>query len=168
MGRRGAGRAALCIAFLLAASLPLAAQEPALLFSPEAWRFGMILQGQTVQGTLTVTNRGSRPARVSVSPTCDCNTVDPPQRLIPAGEQGEFLLGYDSSDDTGNVRKDFLVRTDVKGLEKAYYTSQGTVRAERAVPVPPPPERPAGLGAWVLRGVLALVLLGLAALALVG
>ena len=92
----------------------------------------MIRQGERIEVTLTVTNGSAKPVSVTLTPTCDCLTTTPSSRTIAPGQEGTFALVYDSSDDTGKVRKNFLVTTDAPGLERAYFEFRGTVRAERA------------------------------------
>ncbi|HVO39924.1 MAG TPA: DUF1573 domain-containing protein [Spirochaetia bacterium] len=120
-----------------------AAAEPVLVFSPPAGKFGMINRGDKVELKVTVTNRGARAAELKLVPTCTCMTVEPESAVIPAGGAGTFTLRYDSSDDTGITRKDFLVVTDPPGLANPYYSLLGTVRAERP---------PASSGTWTRPG----------------
>jgi cytochrome c biogenesis protein CcdA len=131
MKRPGALAAAVVLA-VLAASPCRAAGATGVSFTPDSWHFGMILQGEKIEVTLTVTNGSARPVSVTLTATCDCLTSAPSSRTIAPGEEGMFALAYDSSDDTGNVRKNFLVTTDAPGLERAYFELRGTVRAERA------------------------------------
>lgn len=128
-------RAVLAAAVFLAAlaALPCgAAGGTGVTFTPDSWHFDMIRQGEKVEVTLTVTNGSDRAVTVTLTPTCDCLTAAPGSRMIAAGEEGAFALVYDSIDDTGNVRKNFLVTTDAPGLARAYFELRGTVRAERA------------------------------------
>jgi hypothetical protein len=129
--RRGLLAAAVFLAAL--AALPCgAAGGTGVTFTPDSWNFDMIRQGEKVGVTLTVTNGSDRAVTVTLTPTCDCLTAAPGSRTISPGEEGAFALVYDSSDDTGNVRKNFLVTTDAPGLARAYFELRGTVRAERA------------------------------------
>ena len=131
MRRRGVLAAAVFVAAL--AALPCgAAGGTGVTFTPDSWRFDMIRQGEKVGVTLTVTNGSDRAVTVTLTPTCDCLTAAPGSRTISPGEEGAFALVYDSIDDTGNVRKNFLVTTDAPGLARAYFELRGTVRAERA------------------------------------
>ncbi len=131
MRRHGALAAAVVLA-VLAVSPCCAASATGVTFTPDSWHFGMIRQGEKIEVTLTVTNGSTSPVSVTLTATCDCLTAAPSTRTIAPGEEGMFALAYDSSDDTGNVRKNFLVTTDAPGLERAYFELRGTVRAERA------------------------------------
>jgi len=56
--------------------------------------------------------------------------VEPISQVIPAGGAASFALGYDSTDDTGNTAKAYIVRTDLPGEQRLSYVLRGTVRAE--------------------------------------
>jgi cytochrome c biogenesis protein CcdA len=84
--------------------------------------------------TVVVTNRSRTPATVTFVSTCSCLTVEPISQVIAAGGGASFALGYDSTDDTGNTAKAYIVRTDLPGEQRLSYILRGTVRAERPVP----------------------------------
>ena len=69
---------------------------------------------------------------VSLVPLCDCLSSVPDSATVPAGGEAAFALRYDSRDDTGITRKNFLITTDAPGLEKSYFELRGTVRADRS------------------------------------
>ncbi len=130
-------------ALLLSSGLVHAAGAPAITFSPEVWKFGAIMQGARIQMTVVVTNHSGRAATVTFVSTCYCLTVEPDSRIIAAGGEASFALGYDSTDDTGNTGKAFIVRTDLPGEQRLPYILRGTVRAERPASAP--------AGTWVRR-----------------
>jgi hypothetical protein len=105
--------------------------SPGLVFSPSEWKFGSILKGQIIQTVVTVRNTGEAAVTVSLVPTCTCDTATPTERLLKGGGEGTFVITFDSSDDTGITRKDFLIRTKPAGVAPPYYTITGIVRAER-------------------------------------
>jgi cytochrome c biogenesis protein CcdA len=105
--------------------------NPTLVFSPSEWKFGSILKGEKIQTVVTVKNTGEFEVAVGLLPTCTCNTATPSERIIKAGGEGSFVIAYDSSDDTGITRKDFIIRTQPPGVAPPYYTSTGIVRSER-------------------------------------
>ena len=117
--------------------------SPTLVFSPSEWKFGSIQRGEKIQTAVTVKNTGDTDITVSFLPTCTCNTAVPAERLITAGGEGTFVITYDSSDDTGITRKDFIIRTQPPGVAPPYYTSTGIVRAERRAGTGP--GRPGGV-----------------------
>jgi cytochrome c biogenesis protein CcdA len=135
---------AVLIALLLSSGPLHAADVPSLTFSPEVWKFGMIAQGARIESTVVVANHSRAPATVTFVSTCSCLTVEPNSRLIAGGGEASFRLGYDSTDDTGNTAKAFIVQTDVPGMERLPYILRGTVRAERAAPAPD--------GSWTRQG----------------
>jgi cytochrome c biogenesis protein CcdA len=132
------------LALLLPAAALSGAERPALAFSPPQWNFGMIVRGARVQHAVVVRNRGAVPVTVTFIPTCTCLTAAPSVRALPPGVEGTFLLSYDSADDTGNTRKDFIVRSDPPAAQTLFYTLTGTVRAQTG-------QAGAAGGAWVRR-----------------
>jgi cytochrome c biogenesis protein CcdA len=122
-----------------------AAAAPSLTFSPEVWKFGMIAQGARIESTVVVANHSRTPVTVTFVSTCSCLTVEPNSRIIAAGGEASFRLGYDSSDDTGNTAKAFIVRTDPPGTQRLSYVLRGTVRAERR-------DAPAPASSWIRQG----------------
>ncbi len=125
-------RPRLFLVFLLAvaAAVPSTA-TPSVIFSPSEWKFGMITRGEKIQAIVTARNTGDAEVVVSLLPTCTCNTASPARRVIRPGGEGTFVITYDSSDDTGITRKDFIVRTAPSGAAPQYYTMSGVVRGER-------------------------------------
>jgi hypothetical protein len=127
-----AARLGLLILLASSAAILPGADKPRLSFSPEIWNFGMILQGAKISLEIGVTNDEPAALAVTFVPTCYCLTVEPSVRKIPPGGTGRFLLHYDSVDDEGVTRKDFVVQTDLPQAKPLTYTLRGTVRAERA------------------------------------
>jgi len=123
----------LCAALLSLVLCPtaLAAPAPQMAVSPPAWRFGWVRQGEKIQLAVTVTSKEPRALNVTFVPTCDCLTVDPASQPVPPGGKAVFILHYDSSDDTGNIRRGFIVTTDLPAASRAPYMIYGTVRQER-------------------------------------
>jgi cytochrome c biogenesis protein CcdA len=91
----------------------------------------MILQGEVVEVSLAVANSTGSPLAVTLVPLCDCLSASPVSAVVPAQSEGAFALRYDSRDDTGITRKNFLITTDAAGAERTYFEMRGTVRAEQ-------------------------------------
>jgi cytochrome c biogenesis protein CcdA len=125
-------RAKVLAAALCAALAPAAATGAGVTFTPDSWNFDMIRQGDVVEVTLTVTNAAPNPLAVTLVPLCDCLSAAPSSGTVGPDGEAAFVLRYDSRDDEGIVRKNFLVTTDAQGRERAYFELRGTVRAERA------------------------------------
>jgi cytochrome c biogenesis protein CcdA len=139
----------LFLVFLLAvAAVVPSMASPSVVFSPPQWKFGMITRGEKIQAIVTARNTGDAEVAVSLLPTCTCNTASPARRVIRPGGEGTFVITYDSSDDTGITRKDFIVRTAPPGAAPQYYTMSGVVRGERQAGTqtggPSPGSGPAG------------------------
>ena len=92
---------------------------------------------------VVVANHSRTPATVTFVSTCSCLTVEPVSQIIGAGGKASFALGYDSTDDTGNTAKAYIVRTDLPGEQRLSYILRGTVRAEHPASAP--------AGAWTRR-----------------
>jgi hypothetical protein len=118
-----------------AAAFPSAA-GPSVVFSPTEWKFGMIQRGEKIQTVVKAKNTTEAQVTVSLLPTCTCNTASPAELVLPPGSEGNFVITYDSSDDTGITRKDFIVQTKPPGVTPRYYTITGVVRGERQATAP--------------------------------
>jgi cytochrome c biogenesis protein CcdA len=123
---------------------------PALTFSPPEWKFGMIRQGDRIQGTVSVGNHTNHALTVSFIPTCTCLTVSPAAQDIPAGGRAVFTMDYDSVDDVGITIKGYLVRSDPPAsTEPVHYLLRGVVRTYRAAaPSSGTAESGVSRGAW--------------------
>ncbi len=91
-------------------------------------------QGDKISLAVVVRNEETRGLSVTFVPTCDCLTVEKGTQQVPAGGQATFVLHYDSTDDTGNIRRGFLISTDLADAKQISYMIYGTVRQERALP----------------------------------
>ncbi len=131
----------MCALLLVWAGLSPPVARAQVVFSPPVWKFGSILKGQKIQITVRATNAGKEDVILNVLPTCTCLAVTPAERTIRPGAAGSFVLVYDSSDDTGITRKDFVIWTRPPGLAPRSYSLTGVVRAERqsAAPAGDPP-----------------------------
>lgn len=136
-------RAGLLAALIAAAVVPARPAYPTpgqgLSLSPSSHDFGMIMQGDIVETALVATNGSGRAVTVTLVPLCDCLSSSPASAVAPAGGSASFTLRYDSRDDTGITRKNFLVTSDDPVLPKAYVELRGTVRARPGGAPPPGP-----------------------------
>ncbi len=140
------------VVVLLVCAPLFGAEGPALRFDPARWDFGMVLQGEIAHGQVSVTNSGPADSEVVFVPTCACLEVSPASRSLAPGARGTFTLRYDSADDTGVVRRGFIVRAGPTGAVPLYYLVEGVVRAERPV-TEAPAEGPAATGGAAAHGV---------------
>ena len=97
----------------------------------------MIAQGARIERTVIVANQGPASLTVSFIPTCTCLTSEPATRAVPARGQASFLLRYDSSDDTGVTRKDFIV-SDGSRPARDPFSTRSPVPSARAAGRPSP------------------------------
>ncbi len=130
MAGRGlsAASAALVLAFAVFCAAPAAAQADGVRFSAVSWDFGSVSRGEVAHFTLIVTNGAASETTVSLIPACDCLKVEPGRLGLSPGARAEFRLAYDSSEDLGEVRKDFIVSVEPVGPRKALFTVSGIVK----------------------------------------
>ena len=135
---RGAPWHLVILALLLAvpAPQPAAAEGSSLTFTPPEWDFGTLQAGSRASVTLHVKNWGAQAATITVLPTCDCLTTGPSRRVVAAGGQADFAFTILAEDDeSGNVRENYLILTDVKGLDHFYYPVRGVVKGPSPKPL---------------------------------
>jgi len=113
--------------------LLLQSGEPPLVLTPYEWTFGIIGPEAIIRQELTVENRSSQTVHFSILPTCGCLSAEPTEAEIPPAGKKVFSMAFDPREESGPVEKDFIVRTDLKGLEKALFTVVGTVQVPFAV-----------------------------------
>jgi hypothetical protein len=122
---------ALILALLFAAATPqpASAEGLALAFSPAQWEFGTLEAGSRAFLTLHVTNQGSRDVTISILPTCGCLSTGPSRQVVPAGGRTDFSFSILAEDDeSGEVRENYLIQTDLKGLDHFFYSVHGIVK----------------------------------------
>ncbi len=84
-----------------------------------------------VEQQLFITNRDDEILEVQIVSTCDCLEVESDKISIRPGKNGAVILYYDPSDDSGEVEKFFIIRTNKKGLEKVPFSVHGNVIEKR-------------------------------------
>ncbi len=118
----------LILALLLLAVSKPGYTQPALRLTPPEWNFGTVpADGPVLEQAVVLENTAGRPVRVSLISTCSCLSVEPAALSLGPQGKGTFRLRYDPSEDSGEVQKDLVVRSDLPGLEKALYTVYGRV-----------------------------------------
>ncbi len=127
---------------IAAAATPFSwSAEPALVLSPPSWELGTLPADRPVSATLSVSNRSTGAAVVSVLPTCDCLAVTPSSAAIPAGSSVPFAISFDPSGLDGEVRRSFLVIGD--GGQRVLYDVHGVVSGAAGSAAPPTTAAPA-------------------------
>jgi cytochrome c biogenesis protein CcdA len=125
---------AMLVAAVLGIGFPLSAWSGGIALSAAEWSFGSIGRGAPAEFELTVTNNENRTVAVSIIPTSDFIRSDPGRLAIQPGKAAVFRLTYDSSDDSGEVRKDFVISTDSDSLRTALFPVHGTVGTAQSGP----------------------------------
>jgi cytochrome c biogenesis protein CcdA len=124
------------LSFVIAGGL--FAQSPSRIeFSPPAWKYGMIEQGDIAKTKIVAVNRGADAVDVTFVPTCTCLTVSPATARLEPGVSVSFALSFDSKDDSGITERGYIVRTEVMGEKALYYLLSGVVRVDRPTGVAP-------------------------------
>ena len=108
--------------------LALLGNGPLVQVEPPDWNFGTVEAGSAVlEQELVVRSRATQAATVSLISTCECLTVEPDSRELPAGGSASFRLRYDPREDRGAVEKYLILRTTLPELAKALYRVHGFV-----------------------------------------
>ncbi len=94
---------------------------------PPVWKFGAIDQGEIIQTEVQARNTGLNPLEINFLSTCACLTAEPASLTIAPGEIAGFKLRYDSSDDSGIIKKGFIVSSDQNGEVQFHYMAEGIV-----------------------------------------
>jgi cytochrome c biogenesis protein CcdA len=123
--------AAACWLFFVIAGGVFAQSTPRIEFSPPAWKYGMIEQGDIAKTKVVAVNRGADAVDLTFVPTCTCLTVSPATARLEPGGSVSFALSFDSKDDSGITERGYIVRTNVTGERALYYLLSGVVRVER-------------------------------------
>jgi cytochrome c biogenesis protein CcdA len=100
-------------------------------FMPPQWKYGMIEQGDIARTEVVAINRGSDSVELTFVPTCTCLTVSPARARIGPGASANFVLSFDSKDDSGITERGFIVRSDMPGEKALYYLLTGVVRVDK-------------------------------------
>jgi cytochrome c biogenesis protein CcdA len=98
-------------------------------FTPSEWNFGSIKAGTIAEQKLTIENKNKIPLELTIMSTCDCLSPENASLSIKPNEKGTVTLKYDSKDDSGAIKKMFIIRSNFKSLPKAFYKVHGTVIA---------------------------------------
>jgi cytochrome c biogenesis protein CcdA len=120
----------LCLIFLLGAT------QSSIFFSDNRWDFGTVHSQQSLRKEITITNRGAKMVHAAITGTCDCLRSVPPELNISPGEKASVMLHYNPAEDSGQVRKYFMITTDDPGLERVLFLLEGTVNAGRSAETP--------------------------------
>jgi cytochrome c biogenesis protein CcdA len=121
----------------------LGATYPTVSFSDSRWDFGTIHRHKRLKKEITVSNHSARVLYVSITGTCDCLESNPTELHIRPGQTEPVTLSYNPADDSGKVRKYFMITTDDPGLERAIFPVQGTVIAQSVQDTPEKTAAPA-------------------------
>ncbi len=110
-----------------AAKNDLKKNEDLLSFSDKAWNFGTVKKDSTVEYIITLENHCGYPAEIQVIKTCDCLSATPETIKLDNEKKIQIKLAYNSSEDDGKIEKYFVIKSDIKGLERTLFTVTGTV-----------------------------------------
>ena len=100
------------------------------LFSETEWALGKVEEGVKMKLPLLISNTDDSELQVSVLSTCSCLSVEPAEIVIKSGSEGSVTLVYDTTDESGEIEKYFIIRTNRPGLEKAFFLVTASIPAE--------------------------------------
>ncbi|MCM2359834.1 MAG: DUF1573 domain-containing protein [Geobacteraceae bacterium] len=93
--------------------------------------FGSIGQGQKVEHTFIIRNRGDAPLTIrKVRPACGCTAVTTSASVIAPGRTGEIKATFDSANYSGPVQKTVSLDTDDPKVPSSLLYLKGTVIEE--------------------------------------
>lgn len=99
----------------MAAAAQAAGPVTSLALSEDAYNFGDIKKGESVEHKYEVTNTGSNPLIISsVKPGCGCTAPDYTKEPIMPGKKGTITLKFDSSNFDGPIQKQAEVFANVE------------------------------------------------------
>lgn len=89
--------------------------SPILEFDKTEYDFGTIVEGDKVQGTFVITNKGKADLIItSVKPSCGCTTPDWTKEAIAPGETGEIKFEFNSANRVGKQSKSITVKSNAE------------------------------------------------------
>lgn len=115
---------------LLAFILFLGATNTTVFFSETRWDFGIIHQQAKIIKRIEITNRSTVDIEISITGTCDCLNSNPAWLMLRPGQKKPVILSYNPADDSGTIRKYFLISTNNPAIERAIFPVQGSVIAK--------------------------------------
>jgi cytochrome c biogenesis protein CcdA len=98
--------------------------------TPGSWDFGTIREGEVVEKIVTFINSGSKKVSIHIIPTCDCTMSQPLDLNLAPGAESTARFLFDSTGETGEMDRSFLIKTDIDGQERIIYSVTGTVLTE--------------------------------------
>lgn len=103
---------------------------PILEFDKTEYDFGTVVEGEKVNGSFIITNKGKVDLIISnVQPSCGCTTPEFTKDPIKPGQTGEIKFGFDSNGRVGVQRKSITVTSNAEKVTETIYL-KGTVTAK--------------------------------------
>ena len=94
---------------------------------PGKWDFGWIQEGIIIDKEIKFTNNGPDQVHIEIIPTCDCVYSQPAEFTLSPGESSTVLFIFDSTDESGEQEKMLIIKTDLEGFERKFYSVTGMV-----------------------------------------
>ncbi len=129
------GRILLLTNLILTLSMAaMAATVPEIAVEKPVFEFGTIAQGEKVEHTFVLKNRGSAPLTIKNTRTsCGCTVANASSSVIQQGKSTTIKASFDSSNFFGNVTKTISVETNDPKTPVFILTLKGTVVEEIVV-----------------------------------
>jgi hypothetical protein len=108
--------------------------------SPPSWNFGTLEPGTIVEQEVLFTNNAGKRVVIDVITTCDCVTVNREQLTLNPGESSTVRVFFDSEGEYGEEEKLLIIKADVEGFERKFYSITGTVLGGEEMAVEPTTE----------------------------
>jgi len=104
--------------------------SPIIEFDQKEYDFGDITEGDVVEGTFTVFNKGKTDLIITeVKPSCGCTTPDWTKEAIEPGKTGEIKFKFNSAGRKGKQNKSITIRSNAENVTEVIRI-KGTVAAK--------------------------------------
>ncbi|MBN2535272.1 MAG: DUF1573 domain-containing protein [Spirochaetales bacterium] len=98
---------------------------------PGKWEFGQIQEGEILEKEVTFINNASTTVNIQIIPTCECVTSRPGEITLASGASASVLFIFNSINEPGEIERNFMIKADLEGFERLFYSITGTVIREQ-------------------------------------
>ncbi|MBN1697374.1 MAG: DUF1573 domain-containing protein [Spirochaetales bacterium] len=103
-----------------------------IIFSPSVWDLGAIGKDRIIRQELTIENSGDEALEVEIIPTCDCAWSEPGEITVGPGSAVTVLLFFDPHEETGEIEKNFMIKTNLEDKERLFYFIKGRLKGSES------------------------------------
>jgi hypothetical protein len=101
------------------------------LISGNIYEFGAMNKGDSILAKFPIPNKGSKSFKIiNITVPCSCTNISYDSTEIKPGNEGVFVVKYNSGNDSGYVSKSFVVETSDSSNRVYTYYLRGTIVVE--------------------------------------